>query len=246
MAGLVSERLKRHYWGLAIGSLGFLIVTGYLAFEYLFYQEILEDIAERPLEHIIIFSLFPLSFLLGFLVDKKTVAERQMLETRIESDTIINNIDEGVLELDRDYKILSVNEFLLKLLKMKKEDVIGKNCYEVFHEFQEICLDCPAKVTFETGAPAFATHTGKTKDGSKTFVEMNTYPLTNSEGRVVKVIKTVTDISERKRHEEEMVEKRYLEKITKSAIDRELKMVELKKKIKDLEKRIKTLEGSKN
>jgi PAS domain S-box-containing protein len=234
MDGLANKSLKNNYWGFAIGSLGFLIVAGYLAF------------AERPLEHIIIFSIIPLSFLLGFLVDKKTAAERQVLVTRIESDTIINNIDEGVLELDSDYRILSANEFLLKLLKMKREDVIGKNCYEVFHDFKEICLDCPAKVTFETGEPAFATHSGKTKDGSKTYVEMNTYPLMNSKGRVIKVIKTVADISERKKHEAEMVEKRYLEKITKTAIDRELKMVELKKKIKDLEKRIQTLEGSKN
>jgi PAS domain S-box-containing protein len=239
----VINHIKTHIWGYAIGAIGTCVVIGYLVFEYLIYGEFLGDIIERPLEHFVIFSVAPLSLALGYSVDKKIRVERQVLQTRTHAETIIDHIDEGILELDRNFKILSTNDFLLNLVKMTKEDVVGRTCYELFHNLQEICPDCPVKVTFDNGKSAYTSHEGLAKDGSKTYVELNSYPIIDSSGKVDRVIETVRDLSERKKFEEEMVEKRSLEKITKAAVGRELKMVELKKRIKKLEEKVKELEG---
>jgi hypothetical protein len=57
---------KKHFWVYIIGFFGFFIVGGYLAFEYFIYGRILSDIPQHPLEHIIIFSIIPLSIALGY------------------------------------------------------------------------------------------------------------------------------------------------------------------------------------
>jgi PAS domain S-box-containing protein len=215
-----------------------------LAFEYTLYQSVTSDIPERPLEHIIIFSIAPLSVALGYAIDRKIQAERNEHLTRSRADTIMNRIGEGIVELDRDFKVLSVNDFILNLTKRKEEEIIGKKCHEVFHELKEVCGDCPVSVTVLTGNPSFMVHEGKAKDGTKTYVEMNSYPLKDSKGKVTSVIETVKDISERKKHEDEMIEKRELEKVVKLATDRELKMVELKKEINGLKKRMEKYEAS--
>ncbi|MFQ5887111.1 MAG: PAS domain-containing protein [Candidatus Hydrothermarchaeales archaeon] len=235
-----TDHIKTHYWGYIMGIIGILIVSGYLVFEYLVYHEFLEDVIDRPLEHFVIFSIVPLSAALGYAVDRKIQAERQILRNRYHAETIISNIGEGVLELDQDFRVFSVNDYVLDIVKMKRNEIVGKTCYEVFHGLQEVCPDCPVKVTFDTGKPSYTAHEGRAKNGTKTYVEMNSYPIKNPSGEVISVIETVKEVSERRRHEKEMKEKRELEKITKHAIDRELKMVELKKEIKELKERLKT------
>jgi hypothetical protein len=121
---------------------------------------------------------------------------------------------------------------------MKRDEIVGKNCYEVFHDLQEVCGDCPVKVTFDTGEPSSAVHEGKAKDGTKTYVELSSYPIKNSKGEVTSVIETVKDLSERKKHEVEMKEKKLIEKMNKIAVDREIKMVELKKEISTLKEKL--------
>jgi PAS domain S-box-containing protein len=156
---------------------------------------------------------------------------------------ILNNIGDGVLELDRDFIVLSVNDPILKLMKSTREKVVGRTCYEFFHKLKEVCPDCPVKVTFETGESASTAHEGVASDGTKTYVELTSYPIKDSGGKVVTVVETVKDLSERKNHEKEMEEKRYLERISKYAIDRELKMVELKKEIKKLKEKLEKYEA---
>ncbi len=234
---------KKHFWVFIVSFIGVFIVGGYLALEYYIYGDVVSDMVQRPLEHIIIFSIVPLSIALGYAFDRTVQSDKKRLQEKNHTQVIINSLGEGLVELDRDFKVLSVNNFILDLLKMKRDEIVGKNCYEVFHDLQAVCDDCPVKVTFDTGEPSSAVHEGKAKDGTKTYVEMSSYPIKNSNGEVTRVIETVKDISERKKHESEMKEKKLLEKMNKMAVDREVKMVELKKEINRLKKQLEKQES---
>jgi PAS domain-containing protein len=161
---------RKLYWMYILGFIGIFIVIGYLAFEYFIYHEVLEDLSERPLEHIVIFSLVPIFTVMGYAIDKKVQAESQTHLTRSRAEALFDNIGEGVLELDKEFNVLSANKFVLKLTKMKNDDVAGKKCYEVFHGRKEVCGDCPVSVTFLTGNPSYMVHEGRAKDGTKTYV----------------------------------------------------------------------------
>jgi len=80
------------------------------------------------------------------------------------------------------------------------------------------------------------------KDGKKLFIEINARPL-RQEGKVVGDMVILRDVTERKEAEEKLKEKMdELERFNKLMIGRELRMIELKKRIKELEEKLKSNE----
>ncbi|KGP71148.1 PAS domain-containing protein [Pontibacillus yanchengensis] len=62
---------------------------------------------------------------------------------------ILNEISIGVLAIDVDYQVISINEMGAQLLQVNREDILGKNVYDLFP-------DAPSEVrhverTIETG-----------------------------------------------------------------------------------------------
>lgn len=47
--------------------------------------------------------------------------------------SILQNIHEDILVIDRDYKITDVNKTFLDTAGREREDVIGHHCYEISH-----------------------------------------------------------------------------------------------------------------
>jgi PAS domain S-box-containing protein len=41
--------------------------------------------------------------------------------------------------IDLDYRIIEVNRALLEMVGLKREDVVGKHCYEVSHHLENPC-----------------------------------------------------------------------------------------------------------
>jgi predicted nucleic acid-binding Zn-ribbon protein len=74
------------------------------------------------------------------------------------------------------------------------------------------------------------------------FGEISGNPLKSKE-KIVGVVALIRDITERKKTEEELKEKNEeLEKFNKFAVGRELRIIELKNKVKELEKKLEKIE----
>lgn len=127
-------------------------------------------------------------------------------DSLLDLEKVLDSFGEGVVVLNKDYTIAFVNDFSLKLAKRRLGAVLGRHCYEVFHQRNEVCPDCAAKTAFETGKSTSITHSGTAGDGSIIWVELNAYPIFNYKGEVVRVIETVTDVTERKKLEERLRE----------------------------------------
>ena len=119
------------------------------------------------------------------------------------SHVILENLGEGIVVLDKDFRIHRANQYMLNLIKMDMEEVVGKQCYRLIHKKEEVCSDCAVARTFETGEPSFTQHTGTAKDGSVTHVELYSYPI-KEEGRVSRVIEKVVDVSHRLKMEDRL------------------------------------------
>ncbi len=111
--------------------------------------------------------------------------------------TVLHNIDEGLILLDKGYRIRMVNQFLLKVLKMTEDEVLGEVCYKLIHRREERCYDCAVAETFQTGRPSRVCHTGIAKDGSITNVELTSFPIFDEEGNVVHVVEKAHEITEK-------------------------------------------------
>jgi PAS domain S-box-containing protein len=123
----------------------------------------------------------------------------------LELEEILDSLGEGIVVLNKDYTIVFINDFSLKLVKRRYGEVLGRRCYKVFYMRGEVCPDCPAKVAFETGRAASAVHSRAARDGSARWVELNAYPI-YCKGEVVRVIETMKDVTERRQLEEKLRE----------------------------------------
>lgn len=105
-----------------------------------------------------------------------------------------------------DFRILDVNTHFLETYGLKKEDVIGKTCYEITHKRTVPCTPpddiCPLLGTLNTGKQYTTEHVHYRRDGKKQCIEVTTSPIKNENGKIVSVIHISRNITDRKRAEE--------------------------------------------
>ncbi len=114
-------------------------------------------------------------------------------------DVMINDmIQEDVMVIASDYRILDVNEPLLKKMGLKQEDVIGRFCYEITHHQSKPCSGemhpCPLNQVLQTQKPSQATHIHLDKDKNKLHFSISCYPLMEND-KVEGVIEVSKDIT---------------------------------------------------
>jgi PAS domain S-box-containing protein len=142
-----------------------------------------------------------------WLENKVRERTEELEETKTFLESIFNGIGEGVIVLDRDYKIISANKEYLRMVNRSEEEVLGKYCYQISHLRDTRCSGdehhCPVLETFENAVPSRAIHTHYDKAGGEVYVEVSSYPIMDSKGKVKYVIESIINITEKKRLEEE-------------------------------------------
>lgn len=115
-------------------------------------------------------------------------------------DSIFSNIQDEVLLLRPDFRILDANEAFVKSFSACKEDIIGKPCYEIIHcsenPVEEMGDLCPLIKSLETGGTAHSIREHSVQDGRALYCEMTTMPLKNEKGKVELVLAIMRDITE--------------------------------------------------
>jgi PAS domain S-box-containing protein len=195
---------------------------------------------------------------IGVIGVLRDITEKKRTEEKIKSlnkvnQEIINGIEEAICLINPDnFNIISANKFFYKEYGLKKEDVVGKKCYFITHHKDAPCgppLDkCPIKEVLKTGKISKVEHIHFDKDNNRRFVEISVYPIKNTKGKITSIIHIARDITKRKNFEEKLKRVNFelkskieeLEKFNKLAIGRELKMIELKKRVRELEEKVNT------
>jgi PAS domain S-box-containing protein len=143
----------------------------------------------------------------GFVAIIKDITERKNAEEKLKKlkafdERIIDSLGEALLVIDPDdFKIINVNKEMLKQLNLRREDLIGKTCYEATHHRSAPCQTpehiCPIRKMQETGSPVTVEHTHFNRQNHVVYVEVSVYPVVGSEGKTV-VIHVAKDVTERK------------------------------------------------
>ena len=110
------------------------------------------------------------------------LTDQKLQETRARYKAILNElIQEDVLVIDYNYRIVDVNESLLKRLGLDRDAVIGRHCYEITHHRSQPCSGenhpCPLIQTLNTEKPFQTTHIHLDKDDREIYYSISTYPL---------------------------------------------------------------------
>ena len=97
-------------------------------------------------------------------------------------DVLINVlIQEDVMIIGSDYRVLDINETLLATLGLERKEAVGRYCYEITHRLTTPCSGedhkCPLKETLMTRKPTKETHIHKDKDNKNVHYSISAYPL---------------------------------------------------------------------
>ena len=146
--------------------------------------------------------------LLRDITDRK-LAEEKIKRAAQEWRTTFDSITDMISIHDKNFKILRVNQALAKAFKIEPRELIGKTCYEVFHNTKQPCPNCPHSWSLRTNKPAklelFEPHLG-------IHLGISTSPVFDDKGEVIGSVHIAKDITERKQAEETL--KKANEKLT--------------------------------
>lgn len=112
---------------------------------------------------------------------------------------LINSIEDGLVVIDKDYKVVSANQAFLYNFA-KGNSVLGRYCHQVT-ACQESPAWCPARNTFQSGDLGQAIHTFYDQEKGERHVEIYSTPVRTAKGEISQVIEVWRDITERKKLE---------------------------------------------
>jgi PAS domain S-box-containing protein len=132
---------------------------------------------------------------------------------------VIDGLTEDLKIVDRDYRIVYVNQIASQKLFKEPGEILGQKCYEVFNHFDRPCPFCTTQKTFETGETLHTEFGYTDTEGDPYFFILTTYPLRDSEGGIPYVVEITRDVTQEKRLEQEVIKSRTLRAIGRFAAE---------------------------
>ena len=120
-------------------------------------------------------------------------------------ETVINSIDDGIVVLDAERKIIAANDAFLQRASNSREQVVGCCCFELGPRPCELS-DCPTLACMRSGARQVRICERKTGNDTVVWEEIHASPILDASGRLVQVVEVWRDISERRAAEAKLAE----------------------------------------
>jgi two-component system, LuxR family, sensor kinase FixL len=138
------------------------------------------------------------------ITDRKQLSER-LQSAAAEWQATFDSIQDSVMIIDPDYRILRFNAAALRFLGLPIENIVGSACYTLLHGTSHPIEGCPCQKTFQTG---LSSKLETFHAGSGKWLLISTDPIRDAAGNVTGVVHVGRDITEAKRAERETQELR--------------------------------------
>jgi two-component system NtrC family sensor kinase len=141
--------------------------------------------------------------------------ERLLQRRTKELNTIFNGIQDLILVITPEQEIVDCNEAFLRQMGYEKHEVVGKKCFEVYHQTNQSCFGdksgCPLRTVIHNRKAAQTVRTRTSPDGAVHYMEVGIHPLWEKDGKISSFLEISHDFTERRRQEEE--NRRHLEQM---------------------------------
>jgi PAS domain S-box-containing protein len=139
---------------------------------------------------------------LGWLVcrlglARLTRAQADVFRSKRQLQAIFDGITDGLIIVDREFRIVAVNKAEAAFLGREPKDLVGRPCYEVYCRGESACELCPAHETFATGKPAMVSRLELTPGYHRKGVDVYTFPVKSESGETVQAIQYIKDVTDR-------------------------------------------------
>ena len=122
---------------------------------------------------------------------------QDVFRSKRQLQAIFDGITDGVIIVDRDFRIVAVNKAEAAFLGSTPQELVGRPCFEAYCRGDEPCELCPAHETFATGKPAMVSRLELSTGYHRKGVDVYTFPVKDENGETVQAIQYIKDITER-------------------------------------------------
>ena len=154
-----------------------------------------------------------------FLSSEREISKRKIIENEKRLRTILETTIEGFIQVDTFTVITKVNQAMAGILGVTENEIIGKSMFDYVDEENAAVIKSQLDVRSRNKASEYEV-TLKCKDGSSIVCIFHATPLFNEDGSRIGSFAMVSDITERKKAEQELWQHRNnLEKLVKQRTD---------------------------
>ncbi len=123
----------------------------------------------------------------------RQLAERALGQVERDKAFILDSMTEMVAYYNIDLEVLWANKAAGDSVGVDAQELVGRHCYEIWHQRDEACESCPLLEVLRTGRPQKATQT--LPDGR--VRSLRGYPVVDEEGEIIGLIEFGRDVTER-------------------------------------------------
>lgn len=138
-------------------------------------------------------------------------AEQAVIDERTFLQHVIDGVDNPIMVISLDYKVLRMNEAAKRVANMQKIDLEHACCYQISHYRERPCdsedYPCPLKIVLQTRLPSKVVHNHVSEMGAQRKFEISVSPLFDDHGEIMGVIESAHDITEHLELLEELKER---------------------------------------
>jgi PAS domain S-box-containing protein len=120
-------------------------------------------------------------------------------------ENVINSIDDGIVVLDPQRKVIAANDSFLMRAEQSRQEVLGCQCRELTPGGCTV-TDCPTLACLQSGQRQVRLCERRTQQGTIVWEEVHASPILDSSGHLQQVVEVWRDISERRAAEAHLAE----------------------------------------
>jgi len=136
----------------------------------------------------------------GIILNSKDITDRKMIElevrrSREEMELILDALNELVAYQDLSHRVVWLNKAAADSVGKSRNELIGKFCYEIWHNRTSPCEDCPIMKAVETGESC----TGDINTPDGRWWRVRGTPVRDETGNIIGAIEVTLEITEQKK-----------------------------------------------
>jgi two-component system, NtrC family, sensor kinase len=137
--------------------------------------------------------------------EERSQVPEQIRISKQQLETIFDAITDAICIVDRDFSIVRVNKNYAFQVGLPIKKILGNRCCQIFWKCDDVCEDCPAKMTFATGETVLKKRYMKKSPEEVRYYDVSAYPVNGTDGTVVHVIELIRDMTDEKRIFEQLI-----------------------------------------